>query len=553
MTERNIVVPYERFSSKQQAEGDSLRRQSDAIKGFIDKNGYILDDLGFVDKGLSGYTGKNIKGGALGEILQMLKDGTFPAPHKRILLVEKFDRLSRLPTTDAITDIIKPILRTGLAIATVKEGKILTNDNIDDMGVFLPIILLLNEANAYVETLTYHVTKAYDDKFERLVNEGTIMGHGLPAWLKYNQDKTEILPIPNKVKLLQTMFSLAAVGYSSNKIANYLKEHHEDEFLTEKQTSWNVQSVLRYMKNRSVTGRYTSKTKNRPTVIRENYFPVVISTQDFEKVQAIINSRTQSKINKGLKTTGKDGKTKNLFTGLLKCSECGMGLGFRSSGDGRGTKSKYSLACNGRLNKTGCKHATIQYMMFERAIMEHIRQINLHAVLNNKSSVNMIDTYRSELALKKQQHDMIMKQLQGALDEDDMLDFMILKRTYKKQMKEIEQKIQEEMIKCVAVPNFENVELDSFLMDCELDGNTPDWNQRQKVQANLRMIIKKIVVDDEKIKGVPRMHQIHFKNGAVEMVTTSRNKSGSIYIEDKNKTELSNDQSKSDYDYLHML
>ena len=57
---------YVRFSTPEQAKGDSLRRQLSASKHWCKDNGYTLSEQEFLDKGRSGYKGENLQ--AKGEL-----------------------------------------------------------------------------------------------------------------------------------------------------------------------------------------------------------------------------------------------------------------------------------------------------------------------------------------------------------------------------------------------------------------------------------------------------------------------------------------------------
>src|SRR5881227_281955 len=63
---RNMTVAYSyvRFSSRNQAKGDSLRRQLETSREFAAKQGWsLIED--YADLGVSGFTGSNIKDGDL--------------------------------------------------------------------------------------------------------------------------------------------------------------------------------------------------------------------------------------------------------------------------------------------------------------------------------------------------------------------------------------------------------------------------------------------------------------------------------------------------------
>lgn len=110
------VISYIRFSSEKQAKGDSLRRQSKMVTDWLKAHPeYYLDqDLSFRDLGVSGFTGKHLKGG-LGDFLTAIEKGLVKAGDT--LLIESLDRLSR-QAVDRASELLRNILRSGVDVVT---------------------------------------------------------------------------------------------------------------------------------------------------------------------------------------------------------------------------------------------------------------------------------------------------------------------------------------------------------------------------------------------------------------------------------------------------
>src|SRR4051794_7179131 len=92
-----LAYSYIRFSSPQQAEGDSLRRQHELRDAWLKRSGARLDtSLTLRDEGVSGFTGShrtNPDRHALAAFLDLVKKGRIP--QGSFLVVESLDRLSR--------------------------------------------------------------------------------------------------------------------------------------------------------------------------------------------------------------------------------------------------------------------------------------------------------------------------------------------------------------------------------------------------------------------------------------------------------------------------
>jgi hypothetical protein len=85
---------YLRFSTPEQEEGDSIRRQLAVTKAYAKELKLELDEsLRFEDKGVSAFRGRNSAEGELARFLECAQVGKVPAGSW--LLVESLDRISR--------------------------------------------------------------------------------------------------------------------------------------------------------------------------------------------------------------------------------------------------------------------------------------------------------------------------------------------------------------------------------------------------------------------------------------------------------------------------
>src|SRR5262245_37525748 len=92
-----VCYSYIRFSTPQQLEGDSLRRQTEAARAWCERNGVHLDtSLTLHDLGKSAFAGKhreNPDRNALAAFLRLVEQGK--VPRGSYLVLESLDRLSR--------------------------------------------------------------------------------------------------------------------------------------------------------------------------------------------------------------------------------------------------------------------------------------------------------------------------------------------------------------------------------------------------------------------------------------------------------------------------
>lgn len=89
---RPRAYSYLRFSTPEQAQGDSFRRQLEMSRRYAEVQGLELDEtFSFEDLGVSAYHGKNATEGALADFIDAVDDGrVLPGSY---LLVESLDPL----------------------------------------------------------------------------------------------------------------------------------------------------------------------------------------------------------------------------------------------------------------------------------------------------------------------------------------------------------------------------------------------------------------------------------------------------------------------------
>lgn len=112
------VYSYARFSTPEQAKGDSERRQDERATIYANKIGLPFDKaLHMIDRGLSAYHGAHRKKGALGQFLKSVESGE--VPKGSILVVENIDRLGREEVLDALETIVFGLVKHDIVIQTL--------------------------------------------------------------------------------------------------------------------------------------------------------------------------------------------------------------------------------------------------------------------------------------------------------------------------------------------------------------------------------------------------------------------------------------------------
>lgn len=115
MTNKNkrLAVTYQRFSSQTQLGNSSLDRQTESQKKWLEANPDVVVVDSFVDEAMSGWSGKNLKKGSLGVLMQAIDDGIIK--QGTLILVEHFSRLTR-QNIDQAEELVKKIWSAGITI-----------------------------------------------------------------------------------------------------------------------------------------------------------------------------------------------------------------------------------------------------------------------------------------------------------------------------------------------------------------------------------------------------------------------------------------------------
>ncbi|WP_300464231.1 recombinase family protein [Desulfobacula sp.] len=384
---KKLCISYSRFSSAKQAKGDSLRRQTNVARKFADKHGLEFDET-IIDRGFSGFKGDHVKKGALGRLLARIENGDIPVGS--VIVVENIDRLSRQKVTDATSQFLD-IIRSGINIHVTSQDFTFSKKNIDDnMGTFYVFTGEISRANQESKRKTELANAAWHNKRER-AKDGKLMTSLVPMWLKVENDIIE--PIPERMKVVQQIFQLSEDGYGETAIVRHLNINKIKPW---GKGDWYRGYITKLFKNKSVYGEYTpSKLINGKRVPQKetipNYYPVVISKEQFDRVQRIRSMRAKS--------TAKPGsKNRNLFTGLVKCPYCGGSLVINTTGKKTGTYR--SLVCTNLYFKTGkCNqpYASFNLKELEHAFLAYCKELDLFAIINPDSDTNaLIEGKRAE-------------------------------------------------------------------------------------------------------------------------------------------------------------
>ncbi len=170
---------YVRFSTPDQAKGDSARRQVAAAKAFAEANGLILDDA-MTDAGLSAYHGQHREKGALGTFLSAVEAGEIAKGS--LLIVESLDRLSRADVMSAF-DQLNTLIRAGVEVVTLSDGQRYSRQSVTaDWTRLLISLTIMSRAHEESARKSERCAAAWSEKKRRAAETGEAFGTRCVAW-----------------------------------------------------------------------------------------------------------------------------------------------------------------------------------------------------------------------------------------------------------------------------------------------------------------------------------------------------------------------------------
>lgn len=379
-----IAYSYRRFSSKAQAQGDSIRRQVELAQKYCSEHSLELSNKSFEDLGISAWTGSNAAEDAgLGQFLQACKDGRIESD--AVLLVENLDRLSRERIKKAMRQLMD--ITDHVDVITLVDGRRYTKDM--DITDFIIAGATMQRANEESEIKSKRVSAAWEAK--RRDPKNAKKTKKCPSWLDVTEDGYEFV-VNERVDIVVEAFELSSQGLGNLKVANQLNAMG---FKTDRNKDWSPSSISHLLRNRMVLGEYQPKKKQDGKLINAgaavaDYYPQIIDIDLFNKVQLCIAERSK-KIRMGATRSHR-----NLIRDNGKCM-CGGTLFITSKRQG----VPY-FECQSRVNKQECQHGLFRFDVFLSFIREQVvRPLYMNYWVKDQD--NSLETKRDALLLESEE------------------------------------------------------------------------------------------------------------------------------------------------------
>lgn len=383
------VYSYIRFSTPEQALGDSERRQLAQAEAYAKRLKLPFDEtLRLLDRGKSGYHGVHRKKGVLGEFLASVERSE--VPQGSTLVVENIDRLSREEMMDALEMILFGLVKHGIKIHTLDTGSTYDREALNG-GRIWELIAHITRAHGESKRKSDLGKANWTQKRRRALEEGHILTRQIPAWLKVVDGKFEV--IPEAATAVNMIFDLKLQGLGKTKLTNTMNAEAPwtpPKNPKRKTNGWRESYVQKILRERAVMGEYQPhrKVDGKRKPLGDpmpDYYPQVVPPEKFYAVQE------RFKVNRG--KAGRTGKVGNLFTHIVVCAYCGGPMRYTDKGNGW----KYLVCDQGRRGVT-CRSHSVRYNELEELVLDNCHKLRPEQVLPSQDeATERVNTLRQRV------------------------------------------------------------------------------------------------------------------------------------------------------------
>ena len=299
MSQKQAIL-YSRFSSTQQADGNSMERQLKTALSYCERNGLELSPTRFSDLGISGWSGVEREG--LETLLRAVREGYIP--NDSYILVEDADRLSRQGFMHVL-QLVTELVETGCIFVTLSNGQQYTKTNVKNLSTALPLIISADLAQIESQKKSDRLRAVKTQKRLDRVIQGN-----QPFWI----DVVEGVPkLNDKADLARRIVELTLKGYRPLYIT---RQFNSEGIPSPRGKSWNVAVIRRILTNTILYGAKTyheSRDGNYETVETvKGLYPAICTHAEFQQI------RVEKSTKRGVQEWGP-------FSTILRC-ECGSSL-----------------------------------------------------------------------------------------------------------------------------------------------------------------------------------------------------------------------------------
>jgi DNA invertase Pin-like site-specific DNA recombinase len=366
-----------RFSTAEQAKGDTLARQRDLAMEYLarrpEKNLFLAQDE-YVDEGVSSFTGQNLQPGrALHRFLDDVKGGRIPSGS--VLMVESLDRISRQQVLES-QRLLLDILVSNINVITTSPSEEREYSRTSGLHDLIISLAGMERANQESAMKSDRVRRAWKRKKQGATT--TKLTSRAPAWLRLSADRSHFEVLEKQSEVVRRVFELATT-MGQHSIARILNSKGVEPFMAGS-AGWHSSSVVKLLNSSAVIGIYEPHERDPKTGKRvpdgppiPDYYPSVIDEATYFRVRALRLARRHGSAGR------KGSRFSNLFTGLAKCAVCKGPMVMVNKG--RPPKGGAYLVCSSARRNLGCGYRSVRYGIVERAFLTMCQNFDVTALL----------------------------------------------------------------------------------------------------------------------------------------------------------------------------
>jgi DNA invertase Pin-like site-specific DNA recombinase len=478
----HTAYSYIRFSTPEQARGDSLRRQTQSAADWCKRNAITLDtSRNLHDLGRSAYAGShrtNPDRNALAAFLEMVKQGKIA--RGSYLLVESLDRLTREHIRPALTLLLN-LIEAGVRVVQLKPTEIVYDSDVEPMTLMMAL-MELSRGNSESRIKGERVGKAWAQKKELArrgesqVGRGPVAGmacmtHKLPAWIEERGGTLHL--VRTRAAVVKRIYHLAAAGYSATSIVKLFRRDGVPPM--GRSGAWVRSYISHILSDRRPVGEYQPKNRAQQPDGEPipGYFPSCITDAEWHAARGMLAGRQFPPT----RTTD----YVCLFSGLLRDARDGTSY-YRQVA---GAAHPHDLLVN-RCQDSDLPKRSFPLAVFEKAVLSLLAEVDPRDVIGGIAEPDETSSLAGEIAHVEAK----IAELEAELLQGNVAAVAKVLRQQEARLKELHAKLAEARQK--AAHPLKDSWADTKTLVSVLEDAEDVTDTRLRIRAALRRIVESI-------------------------------------------------------------
>ena len=374
-------------------DSNSVKNQRDLLNDFYQKHIEEFESVSeYVD---DGHTGTDANREDFQRLLADVMSGKI-----NCVVVKDLSRFAR-NYSDAGSLIDNLFVQMGVRFISLAENVDSFTNPDSVSNIIVPITNVMND------NYCYQTSKKIRQVFDYKRRNGQYIGAFAPyGYIKHPKDKHKLIVDPDAAETVKLIFSLFLQGTSKRAIALHLNEHGVPSPSAYKllkglpvstrgydEPMWGGRMIHAILTNPTYTGDLAQgrsrvksyKVHQIETVPREEWVEVagtheaIIDYETFDKVQALLKRDTR---------TSPEGRKVHLFSGFLKCADCGRAVTRCVS---KNNHVYYACSTYKNRSRTACTMHSIKHERLEAAVLFGI-QYQVHLAVSHSEAIARINS-----------------------------------------------------------------------------------------------------------------------------------------------------------------